>query len=474
MQDRSEHNVPWREILSPAHATSLALVCVSVWLHAADATLVATMIPAIVSDIGGIRLVSWTFALYEIGSIVAGVAGGLLTIRYGIRMPMCCAALLFGFGCVVSAAAPTMWVLLLGRVLQGLGGGGLIALSFIAIGLLFPRRLIPRAMAAVSLLWGTSAFVGPLCGGLFVEYATWRYGFWFFAIQALLLAGWILLRIRGVPVPPKKQHQERFPILRLSALCGGVLLVAYSSVEISPVKTPLLIAAGIASIAVFLRLDGARGDSRLLPKHPTRLSHPVGAALTMIFCFTMATIAISVYGPLFMTRLHGASALVAGYIVACASIGWAIAAMCVSGLAERYDRLMIGCGMLTLTVSVVGFVYSVANGPLWLIACFALMEGIGFGMSWTFILRRVTAFAETDEFERVSGAIPPVQRLGYAMGAAYVGVIANTAGLDQGVGLDVIEQAARWVFIAALPMAAVGLYAAYRFLTYESGADRLP
>jgi MFS family permease len=464
MQDPSEQTVRWREILHPAHFQSLALVCVSVWLHAADAMLVATMIPAIVEDIGGTRLISWTFALYEIGSIVAGVASGLLAIRYGIRMPMCFAALLFGVGCMVSAAAPSMWVLLFGRVLQGLGGGGLIALSFVAVGILFPRRLIPRALAAVSLLWGTAAFIGPLCGGLFVEYATWRWGFWFFAAQALLLAIWIMVRIGALARPVETAHQERFPILRLSALCAGVLLVSCSSVEISPLTTPLLIAAGILCIVVFLRLDGARGDSRLLPKHPARLSNPVGAALSMIFYFTMATIAITVYGPLFMIKLHGASALVAGYIVACASIGWAVAAMMVSGLSERYDRLMIGCGMLTLSVSVIGFIYSMSSGPLWLIACFVSLEGAGFGMAWTFILRRVTKLSEAGETERVAGAIPPVQRLGYAMGAAFVGVIANTAGLVQGAGIGVIEQASRWVFIAALPMAALGLVAAYRFL----------
>jgi Arabinose efflux permease len=138
--------------------------------------------------------VGWSVSLYEIGSIVAGAASALLTMRFGLRAPMGMAAVLFGFGCILSAVSPTMPLLLTGRALQGLGGGGLVAMGFVAVGLIFPRRYIARAMAAVSTLWGVSAFAGPLVGGFFVEYATWRWGFAFFACQAFALALWIVLR----------------------------------------------------------------------------------------------------------------------------------------------------------------------------------------------------------------------------------------------------------------------------------------
>ena len=140
--------VNWGELLTRRHALSLSIVCLGVWLHAADSLLVATMMPAIVADIGGANLMSWTVALYEIGTIVAGAAGGLLSVRYGLRIPMALAAGTFAFGCITSALAPEMWVLLAGRLIQGLGGGGLMALSFISIGLLFRRRFSTRATAA--------------------------------------------------------------------------------------------------------------------------------------------------------------------------------------------------------------------------------------------------------------------------------------------------------------------------------------
>ena len=129
----TETFVSWREFLGSPYAASLALVCLAVWLHAADSLIVATMLPAIVAEIGGIALVGWSVSLYEIGSIVAGAASALLTLRFGLRAPMSMAAALFGVGCILSAVSPTMPLLLTGRALQGLGGGGLVAMGFVAV-----------------------------------------------------------------------------------------------------------------------------------------------------------------------------------------------------------------------------------------------------------------------------------------------------------------------------------------------------
>ncbi len=181
----------WAALLSGASLARLVIVCFGVWLHAADSLLVATMMPKIVADIGGARFVAWTVALYEIGSVASGASAAVLAMRYGLRPAMTAAALVYLAGCAVSALAPTMGVMLAGRLAQGLGGGGLAALSFIAVSLLFQQKLMPRVIAAVSALWGIAAFVGPLVGGVFADLDLWRGGFWFFAAQALVLAVWI-------------------------------------------------------------------------------------------------------------------------------------------------------------------------------------------------------------------------------------------------------------------------------------------
>ncbi|MEM7170165.1 MAG: MFS transporter [Pseudomonadota bacterium] len=461
--------VSWREVLNRRYAAPLALVCLSIWLHAADGLLVATMMPSIVSDIGGAALISWTVMLYEVGSIVAGAAGGLAVLRFGLHRSMIFNGTVYCVGCVLSAIAPEMWVMLVGRALQGLGGGGLIAQSFVAVTRLFPKRLTPRVMAAVSTLWGTSAFCGPLIGGLFVEFGDWRGGFWFFAAQALLLILFIKAHAQnqkglGEAARLSSEMAGRLPGFRLTLLASGVIMIAYAGIEVSPILTPLLLMTGFLSLGLFLHLDGKQNDTRLLPRRPFGFSSPESGAFTMILCFCAATIAITVYGPILMTYRHGASALVAGYITACSSIGWSFGAIAVSGAPERHDRTFILGGMTLLMLSILGFVYAIPQGPLWLIAVFALFEGIGFGVSWAFILRRLTAVAPAAESERIAAAIPTVQRFGYALGAAYAGIVANGAGLERDLPAVEAGQVGAAIFLACLPIGLIGLAAAIRFV----------
>ena len=450
--------VSWGEFLGSAYAVSLALVCLAVWLHAADSLIVATMLPSIVAEIGGAALVSWSVSIYEIGSIVAGAAAALLTMRHGLRGPMSLSAALFGAGCALSAISPSMTVLLVGRGLQGLGGGGLVAMCFVAIGVLFPRRYGARALAAVSTFWGISAFLGPLIGGVFVEYATWRLGFWFFAAQAFGLALWIALR-GGIARPDAPTDMDRFPITRLALLCLAVVLISLGGVYIAPLSTTLYVGAGVACLGWFLWRDGRAGSDRLLPARPIDPRHATGATLLMLLLLSMATVAILAYGPLLMVAVHGTSALIAGYIVAASSVGWTLTAVLVSGAPERQDRAWIVAGMAMTTLAVAGFAYAVPQGPLWLVAVCALFEGGGFGLAWTFILRRITALVPENEVQRVSGAMPTVQRLGYALGAAYVGIIANASGFLTMEGPAEAVHVARWIFLACLPLALAGMLA---------------
>ncbi len=427
-------------------------------------TAISTLIPSMVEDIGGIALVPWNFALYDMGSIVASAGCGLLVYRYQMRLPLCVAAIVFAAGSVICALTAWMPVVVLGRLLQGLGGGGLIAIAFIGISSLFPERLIPRAMGAVSAIWGASAFLGPLIGAFFAQQLSWRAAFWFFAVMSIGLALWIRAGVTTATQKAASQTAGRFPIRRLLVLSAGVLLIAAGGIDISPVKTSLFVLAGIGFLAGFIQMDGARDDSRLLPRRPIGFLHPVSAGLTMILCFTMAATVITVYGPLFIVKLHDVSIIKAGYIVACSSIGWSLCAVLIAGIHPNWDRLAIVAGMMMLTASMIGFVFFIAQGPIILLAFLALVEGGGFGLAWGSILRHMLVQMESDDRERVSAAIPTIQRLGYAVGAAWIGIVANASGLALDVDAETLGTIAQWVFLACLPFALLGLIATWRFV----------
>ena len=132
MSATPDRDASWRELLSRQYLPKLITMALALWLHASNSMLTATTMPSAVEEIGGLHLISWTFALYLAGSISAGASISLVVAKLGLKTTMIRTALVFALGCVVVATAPMMPVLLLGRVLQGLGGGGLIALVFVS------------------------------------------------------------------------------------------------------------------------------------------------------------------------------------------------------------------------------------------------------------------------------------------------------------------------------------------------------
>lgn len=467
MQGNEPQTPRFTALLAPRYLPLLVMVGLGVWLHAADMLLVATMMPAMVAELGGTELVAWTVALYEVGSIVAGAVSGYLALRHGVRGPMTVSALVFGAGCVVSALAPSMPVVLAGRLAQGFGGGALAALAFVAVGMLFPANLVPRVLAVVSAVWGASAFLGPLVGGVFVNLGSWRGGFWIFAGQALALAAWVASRRpepRREALPP-----GRPPLALLALLAIGVVLVALGGNVPSVAWMTVSVVAGLACVAMFARLDASRGRHRLLPAGALRGRSRIGAALAMVLAFSIAAIGLGTYGPLLMTWIHDVAPLTAGFVLAAESVGWSIAAIAVSGVAERHDAKMVAVGMTLVAVSTIGLAVHLPGGPLWMVVPWALLAGGGFGMAWTFILRRSLADAPGGERERIAAALPTTQSLGYALGAAVLGIVANGAGIGAVSGIDDARAVATLVFLACLPFAAVGLVATWRFVQAPAG-----
>ena len=141
MNQTTQSMLGWADLLTREYATKIATLVLAVWLHASNSMLTSTTMPSAVSDIGGLNLLHWTFSLYLIGSIIAGASVGLLVVKSDIRTTMIQSALVYAVGSVIVALAPTMPVVLIGRILQGLGGGGLMGLVYIAQSRFFPNPI---------------------------------------------------------------------------------------------------------------------------------------------------------------------------------------------------------------------------------------------------------------------------------------------------------------------------------------------
>ena len=446
----------WADVLGEGRLPRFALICLGVWLNAADSLITATIMPSVGRSLGGYPYFGWATAGYLLGSVLAGASSGVLALRFGLRSATAAAALLYAAGCALSAVAPEIFSFLAGRILQGIGGGWVVGLCSVAIGLLFANRLLPRVYSAISSVWGIAVLVGPLLGGLFADAGSWRAVFWAFAVQGVAVAAAARIML---PAEATDAHGA-VAWRQLGLIAIGVTLIALADLAGDFARTAALTALGVAAFLLALRLD-ALSTVRLLPRGSGDLRTPHGAGYATMFLLNAAAMGLPVYGPAILQTLRGLSALFAGYVVGAEALFWTAASLPVAGLTGRWPGRLIRLGVVTVFVglSLCALVFDDSHLVWAVIACGVV--GSGFGLSWAFISQGILG-ALADEERAIGGAgIATVRLTGAAAGAAMAAAIANLVGFAGGFTVPAARAGGLWVFVAALPIAALACVTAW-------------
>jgi MFS family permease len=468
MKEINTNRVDWRALWASGDLARFCFISLGILLHATNETMVATVMPAMVGEMAGVQLVGWSLAIYELGAIVAGAAAGRLVSYVALRTNMMVAALLYAAGALICATSPSMQLFLAGRLIEGLGGGALVSLAFVSVERLFARAIWPQLFGIMSAVWGVAAFSGPMLGAIMTELLSWRWAFGIFTAggAAMALASMIVLNTPEATKPqPSIGKAPPFPIAALCCLAVAVVLIASAGVDIAPLRSSLLMVFGLAGLALFFTIDALKPRSRLFPSGLFSWRTPVGAGMTMVAAFSVATCSFGVYGPLLLTSLHDIPILTTGYIIAAESIAWSILSILVANAPPRRERLIIIGGALMIAAGIAGFAYTVPAGSIPLILLCALLQGGGFGVAWPFLTRIIVSSARPDEQTIASAAVPTMQRIGYAVGAALTGIVANASGFSEGLNREAAANVASWLFLAFVPLGILGCLAALRAST---------
>jgi MFS family permease len=448
----------WADLLAHGRLPRFALICLGVWLNAADSLVTSTIMPSVGADLGGYAYFAWATAGYLVGAILAGASAGRFSEIFGLRGATAAAGMIMAGGCVLSALAPDVGLFLTGRLIQGLGSGWISGFSMVAIAFLFPERHLARVFAAVTFIWGIATVLGPLFGGIVVESGDWRDVFWLFALQSAVFAvaaPFLLGGIQGGGGGPG------VPWAQLGVLGVGVAAIAVADTVQAPVLSVGLVVSGLAVLALVVVLDG-RARVRLLPHRSGDLTTVCGSGYFAMFAMTAASMGFAIYGPPVLQQLRGFSPLWAGYAIGAESLAWTVTALAVAGAGAVWDARWIRMGALCLVVSLGILAATLADGPLaWMLAGGALM-GAAFGLSWAFMTRRVMTALSDEDRAIGSSAITAVRQTGAAAGAAISGVAANLAGFSAGLTDASARAASLWVFASVVPLAVVGAWAAFR------------
>ncbi|MEN6542251.1 MFS transporter [Parvibaculum sp.] len=448
----------WKEVLGGGRLPRFALLCLGIWLNAADALMTSTIMPSVARDIGGYAYFGWAIAAFMLGSVIAGTSAGQFSLRFGVRRAMVVAALAYSAGCVISAASPEIASFLIGRLLQGIGAGWIVGLCYVAVGTMFPEHMLARVLAAVSGVWGIATLLSPLIGGLFAEGSLWRWPFWLFALQgvAFALAAMKLLDGGGVA-----RIRHSLPLRQLAVLTVGILCIAAAGLVPDVMRAVLLGISGLAVLIFFVWLDG-RSPVPLLPRQTGMPSSIPAAAYTMIFMLSAGTISFGVYGAAIMQVLQGSSPLVAGYVIGVEAFAWTVTSLLVAGAGARWHSLYIRIGASLIVAGVAGLAFAMPYGSIAEIIACAVLQGGGFGFCFAFMTRRLLASVTTEERAVASSAVPTMQLVGGAAGSAGASAIANFLGFGQGIDAATAASGSFWLFACFVPVAAVGWLAAWR------------
>ncbi len=447
----------WRDFLAGDNKLKVVVFAGGVALTAIEVYIGSTLMPSVVAEIGGLDLFAWVTTVFIVASIAASMFAAVRPFGLGPRQNYLIAAAAFGLGSLICGLAPSMPVLLLGRAVQGFGGGLLGALSYMMIRLVFPERLWALAIALASSMWAISTLVGPSIGGIFAEYDAWRWAFFVLVpISALLGLGamWVVPRRSG------EAGMTRVPAAQIGLMIAAVLALSVASASVAnpALSGALTLFAILCVLALALIERGAR--QRLLPTGTFVFGTTLAALFGLMVLMQMAIIS-DVFIPLFLQRLHGIGPLIAGYMVALLAVGWSGSSMIVASWTGRRARLLIASGPILLLAGAVGLAFNVGRVNvgsdltiLVPIGLSLLLMGAGIGSAWTHLTPRTLQAAPDGEHDVTSAALSTIQLFATGMGAALAGLVVNLAGLADGTAA---VAPANWLYglWAILPALAV-------------------
>ncbi|MEU5045394.1 MDR family MFS transporter [Streptomyces griseorubiginosus] len=420
-------------------AAAMSALVLAVLLAALDQTIVSTALPRIAEDLNGFDDIAWVSAAYLLASTAVTPLWGKLGDMFGRKRLYLASTSVFLIASVACGLAQNLPELVGARVLQGVGGGGMIVLTFALVGDIVAPRERGRYQGMFGSVYGVASIVGPLLGGVFTDQLSWR---WAFLVN--LPVGIVALAIAARFLPAATRGtRARIDYLGatvLAAIATGLVLVT-SFGERWGWGSPAIVGLIAATVALAVALVPVerRAAAPVLPPAMFASRTVVFSSLIAFFA-NAAMFSVLVYLPTYLQIVHGVSAtlsgihmlpLVAGLVVSQSLAGrWAahverLRTILLAGLVANLAGLLllgtIGAATDTLVLSV-----------------YFLITGVGIGMVPMVVLTTVQNSVPTADLGAASAVVTFARSIGAAFGVAVFGTLLNTGFADRTSGLPAV------------------------------------
>ncbi|MEI2711768.1 MAG: MFS transporter [Nocardioides sp.] len=417
-------------VVGPEYVATTIGTCAMIMFVAFEAMAVATVMPTVARDLGGLDLFALAFAAPLASGVVGMVAAGMWSDHSGPAVPLLASLATFSLGLLVCGFAPSMEVLLLGRVLQGLGGGALTVGLYVVVGLVYPAPLQPSIFAAFAAAWVLPALFGPGLAA-FVEHTLgWR---WVFLGVVFLVVGALALLLPALRSLRPSESSTRTPGVRLWwAAVGAITVLVLELLGSATGITALGAIVAFALVVLSLR--------RLLPAGSLLLRRGLPAVMATRGLLSGVFFCAEAYIVYVLEDHWSLTPGRAGIALTCVGLIWATASSIQSRLGERVSNtramvvgtslVLTGIGLLAVCVLVHasgGAVHPVLPAASYVLA--------GAGMGFAYPRTSVAMLAVSTDKDRGfnSSALTIADSLGAALALSLAGVafsVAGRAGLD--------------------------------------------
>ncbi len=446
---------------------AFAGLLVAMFIGALDQTIMATALPTIAGNLGGLRELPWVVTVYVLGAAASTPLWGKSSDLYGRKRLIAAAILLFiGFSALSGAAQSIGWLIAF-RAAQGIAAGGVMTLATASVADLVEPRERGRYQGYIQLTFLVASLVGPLLGGVFVDQFSWRWAFYVNVPIGLVALGVLSVYMRA----PARHRPVSLDYVGAGTLAGTVvalLLVltwggstyAWNSPQILG-----LIGTGLTLLGAFLWRE-RRATEPVLPlrlfRDPVFLV--VAAAL---FAATTSLFAAIVFLPLFLQLVTGASATHSGLLMLPllgASGISTIAAGLLMAKTGRYKVFPI-VGLAAMSLGLALFSTLGATGSRLNAALYMVVFGIGFGMVTQILMVAIQNAVEPREIGTATAAANLFRALGGSVGVAVYGAV-FVGGLHQWLPIELAGRTARGISAAGIQAAPSRIHALYPSLQH--------
>ena len=400
-------------------------VCLPMFLASVDQTIVATALPNIAGSLGDVERVSWVVVAYLMATTIAAPVYGKLGDVLGRRRLLFIALALFLIASVLCALAPTMLALILARVLQGAGGGGLMTLSQALVGEIVPPRERPRFQGYLAGTFMVSSTFGPVAGGWLTQHFGWASVFYVnLPLGALALA--LAFRLPNRVAPGAKFRFDWLGILLLSGFVIPLLLALERAQRLSLATVPLiaaLVVIAIVSLVLLLRQE-RRAASPLIPVRV--LSNPsIWRSDAMAACVGAGTVGAVTFMPIYLQVVRGADPARVGLLLLPLTAGIAVGSIMTGRLMVKTGRTAIFPSFGQPVVAA-GWTVLALFGPSipldWLPVLFIVIS-VATGTTMPVVQLTVQIEAGPKMLGAASASVQFTRSIGAALGTASVGAV---------------------------------------------------